>query len=320
MGVDLSDLMGGDGVPTEEQMRGDDNVAESDAGAVDHPGGDTQQYEAIDDLDASAADDTDTGDGGQKPRKQLVPLSALQEERTKRQEMQQRLQEREQEQARINDRLTRLLEAQQLAQQPQQEVEQIPDFDDDPRGHVEGLKRQFQQELDQLRQFAGGQSQANQQAQHFQQVQQRVAVDENTYRATNPDYNDAAQFFNDRKLAEYAALGLDPVSARQQLAKDVFGVAQIAYQQGRNPAEALHSLAKAFGFNGKPVPGNGGQHQQVQHKQAPTSLSALEGASRAPDEQGKLTAASIAEMPDKDFDELWAKMAKQSNRSNKIKF
>lgn len=326
MGLDISELMGSDPAPTDEQLRGtDDNTADSDAGALDHAPDGKQVYEDLsgDDSDDSGdGTDVDTGDG-QKPRKQLVPLGALQEERTKRQELQQQLTERAAQQDRLAERLARLLEQQQQAQNPPPEAEVIPDFDEDPRGHVDGLKRQFEQKLQQMEQFMQGQGHSNQQAQQFQAVQQRVAVDENTYRATNPEYNDAAQFFNDRKLAEYMALGMDQVAARQQLARDVYGVAQIAYQQGKNPAEMLHNIAKAFGFAGKPTPGNGGGNgggAPAAQKAPNTSLSSLEGSARAPDEKGKLTAAQIADMPDDEFDKLFESMGKQARSSNRIKF
>jgi hypothetical protein len=324
MPVDISDLMGGD-APTDADLQGtvDDNNAESDAGALDHPQGEKELYEDLTGAGDDDSDDVDTGDAP-KPRKQLVPLGALQEERNKRQELQQQLTERAAQQDKLAERLARLLEQQQQLANPAPEPEVIPDFDEDPRGHVDGLRRQFEQQLEQLRQFAGGQNQANQQAQQFQQVQHRVAADEQVYRATNPDYNDAAQYFNDRKLAEYTALGMDNTTARQQLARDVYGVAQIAYQQGKNPAEVLHNLAKAFGFTGKPpTPGNGGGNgggAPAAPKAPNTSLSSLEGSARAPDEKGKLTAAQIADMPDKDFDELFARMGRDASRSNRIKF
>jgi hypothetical protein len=340
-GVDLSDLMGGEGVPSDQDMRGtvDDNNAESDAGSQDIPQGALELIEkpGAGDLDVSGDGDDDDS-ANPKGRKQLVPLGALQEERNKRQELQQQVQEQQRAQQQLADRLTRLLEAQQLAQNPPPEPEVIPDFDEDPRGHVEGLKRQFSQQLEEMRQFMSGQQQTNQQAQFFQQIQSRVAVDEQTYRQVAPDYDQAAKFFNDRKLAEYGALGLDPVAARQQLAKDVLGIAQIAYQQGKNPAELLHGLAKAFGHVAKPgdAPGaqppadngwyppnvgggNGGQSGAPAAKQPNTSLSSLEGAARAPDEKGKLTALQVAEMSDKDFDALWADMAKKGNSNSRIK-
>ncbi len=325
MAVDISDLMGGGAAPTDADLRGtDDNVAESDAGALDHPQGEKQIYEDLDGGDGGdGGDDTDAPDGA-KPRKQLVPLGALQEERTKRQELQQQLTERAAQQDKLAERLARLLEQQQQLANPAPEPEVIPDFDEDPRGHVDGLRRQFEQKLAQMDQFMNGQGQANQQAQHFQQVQHRVAADEQVYRTANPDYNDAAQYFNDRKLAEYTALGMDQVAARQQLARDVYGVAQIAYQQGKNPAVVLHNLAKAFGFGGAKVPmysnggNNGGAHTPPM---APnTSLSSLEGAARAPDEKGKLTAAQISDMPDEEFNKLFEQMGRQSRNANRIKF
>ncbi len=344
MPVDISDLMGGGAAPTDAELQGtvDDNNAESDAGALDHPNGDKQVYEAVSgggDGGDDGGDDDDTDNPAPKGRKQLVPLGALQEERNKRQELQQQLTERAAQQDKLAERLARLLEQQQQANNPAPEPEVIPDFDEDPRGHVDGLRRQFEQQLGQMQQFINGQGQHNQQAQQFQQVQHRVAADEQVYRATNPDYNEAAQYFNDRKLAEYTALGMDNVTARQQLARDVYGVAQIAYQQGKNPAEVLHNLAKAFGFAGKPKPkpGNGtpgledgwdfppdgggpGGAAPAAHVPPNTSLSNLQGAARAPDEKGKLTGAQISEMSDSDFDKLFEQMGRQSRNANRIKF
>lgn len=70
---------------------------------------------------------------------------------------------------------------------------------------------------------------------------------------------------------------------------------------------------------GRCVPASQGYQAGAQpRKTLNTSLSNLSGAVRAPDEQGKLTSAAVADMSDKEFDDLWSLMAKGSR--DHIKF
>ncbi len=249
----------------------------------------------------------DAGDG---KRKQFVPLVALQKERASRQEQQQQ-------NAQLLERLTKIMETQQAQQQQAKQEEppkvEIPAFVDDPEGHIEGLKKQFQMELDQLRQ---GNAQVTQQQQAQQQLQQlaaNVTQHETVYRQANPDYDQALEFFNQRKTAEYMALGLDAAAAGQQLARDYQGLAIRAQQMNANPAQMLHNLAKALGFTAQPAPN--GQPP----KKAPTSLSDVNGTTRAPDQRGTVTAKDIANMSNEDFDKFFNEMAAAGN-SNRPAF
>lgn len=248
----------------------------------------------------------DDDQGGEEPpeggRKQRVPLAALHEERTKRQELQTQLQAQQEQQRVLNERLTRILEAQQQQQIQQQQPapEAPPSFEDDPVAAFNHLQNELVRSQQQMQQYLQGNYQQVTQQQQFQQLVQEVTAQEAQFKAVTPDYDAAHTHFTARKVAEYKALGMDDVMANQQLAKDYTGIAQIAKQQGKNPAEMLYNLAKVHGYNGSQAPGAG-----QQRKAPPTSLSNASGTPRAPDEKGAVTASDISQMSDKEFDEFF---------------
>jgi len=260
------------------------------------------------------ADDDTPDDEGTPPaagRKQLVPLGALQEERTKRQNYERELEESRNMQARMQERfnemMMRLQGVQKEAPPPEEDV--IPDFLEDPQGHVEGLKRQFSKQLAELQgQVQQTQGQTQQQAQH-QQLAQTATAAENAFRSTAPDYDVAAEHFKAVKLAEYQAFGLDEVAAAQQLARDCTGIVQGATQKGKNPAEVLYNLAKALGYRPQAAQQQQQQKQAPQQRpKAPTSLANVSGAAKAPDEDngGEMSLEKVANMSDKEFDKFFA--------------
>jgi len=311
MGYDTSELFGGEAMPADSGAESTiENESESDAGTLDVPQHETSELVEGTEIDTGTTEEVPTG------RKQLVPLGALQEERTKRQEREAEL-NREREANRVlQERFNQFLmqQQQQQAPQQQQQEQQVPNFIDDPEGYIKAREAQLEQRMAQFEQYVNGTAGQQQAQQQHVQLTQRVTADEQAFAKDTPDYKDATTFFTERKLAEYATLGLDPTTASQQLARDYTGIAQLAYKNGKNPAEVMYNLAKTFGFQA----GQQQQQQQQQKKTPPTSLSSLDGVARAPDEKGKLTAARIAEMNDKEFDEFFASMSKGSHQ--KIKF
>lgn len=263
----------------------------------------------------------DTGDQPQG-RKQLVPLGALQEERTKRQNYERELEESRAQQQRMQDRFNEMMMRLQGVQtekpaEPQEEA--IPDFHDDPAGHVAALTRNFEKRMSEMQAFVQqSQGQSAQQTQ-VQQLAQQATAAEVEFRKTAPDYDQASDYFRERKLAEYEALGLDPAAAVAQLARDCTGLVQMAAQQKRNPAEAMYKLAKALGYTPQtaPKPQQQGQppaQQQRPAAKAPTSLANVHGAPKAPDEDngGEMSLAKVANMSDKEFDKFFNDMGKGS--------
>jgi hypothetical protein len=246
--------------------------------------------------------------------KRTVPLAALQEERTKRQELQQQLIERQQQ---LELMQQQQLQWQQYQQQLQQQaaIDAIPAFEDDPQGHIEGVKHQFQQELENLRQ-----GQAQQQAvADFQRdvatIVPIVAQAENAFREANPDYDQAFDYVRQHAEQNMRAQHPGASESDMQMLRRAVAVQfnRECLQRGINPAEHIYGRAQELGFTpGRRVPTS--QGYQVSAPKTPnTSLSNLSGSPRAPDERGKLTAAHINDMSDSEFDDLFASMARSSH-------
>lgn len=245
------------------------------------------------------ADDTE-GNG----RHQKVPLGALQEERTKRQQAQAEL-------AQLQQRLAQIeAHTQQLAQQQQaQQQAEIPAFVDDPEGHLNGLKAQFQQELENLRQ---GQAQSQQfvQEQQFRaqvaEVGEFITQAEAEFRAQQPDYDAALSHMFELAKAQVrqAYPGATDAEVQQVEAAALLQLAVECRAQGHNPAQRLYERALASGFQAS--------HRAARSqptRQAPTSLSTINGSSRAPDQRGNVTAKDIASMSTQEFDKFFNEMA-----------
>lgn len=307
-GVDISALLG------DQPLIDESTLPDADGPALE--GGDDSQGDG-----GSGALDlvpNDEPPAGQKNTQ--VPLSALQQERERRQEYQDLLKQKEQQQQQMEQRfqqMMQLMQQQQQAAQPQQPAApEIPSFIDDPEAHINGLKAEFERRFQAMEQHYVQQLQAQQAAGQQQQVARSIAAAEAEFAGKTPDYNQAAAFFAQRKQLEYAAMGADPYTAQQALQQDYMSIAQVAQRNNQNPAQVLYNLSKAMGYTAQ-APQQQQQQQQRQgqpqaKKQAPTSLSNVAGTPRAPDEQGGLTLESISSMTDAEFDKFWKDMERGS--------
>lgn len=246
-------------------------------------------------------------------RKQQVPLKALHEERTRRQESEQEL-AREREATRtLNERLTKLLELQQAAQTTQPPPEAVPEFVDDPEAAFKHLQRQLAESQRQMQEYLSGAQQQTQVQHQHAQLAQHVASQEAQFTQTVPDYPQAAEYFYQRKVAEYAAFTGDEFAAKQQVANDYKGIASLAQRLGKNPAELMYNAAKAMGYQPGQKPANG-----QDRKDPPTSLANVHGSPRAPDEKGKISAADISSMSEAEFDKYWNELKRGSTVKPRI--
>lgn len=295
---------------------GMDDLAPIDESTLPEAGSDeANELEGSYDLSEPPGDDeTPDPDADTTGRKQLVPLGALQEERTKRQERERELEETRASNQRMQERFNEMMMRLQGVQleKPAEQEEVIPDFNDDPAGHVEGLKRQFGKQLAELQQSMQQTQGHTQQQQQVQYLAQQATIAEDEFRKTAPDYDLAADYFRTVKMAEYEAIGLDPLTAQQQLARDCTGLVQLATQQKVNPAEKMYKLAKALGYkpNAAPKP-NGAPTAAAPKARMPTSLATANGAPRAPDEDGGgMSLEKVANMSDAEFDKFFKEMGK----------
>lgn len=253
-------------------------------------------------------------------RARKVPLAALQEERTKRQQMQAQLQQREQQMAQMQQQFQQMqqqFQQQQLAAQQAQEA-QIPSFAEDPEGHVAALREQFAQRLEQIQ--AGQQAQVQQQQAVVQEQQIRaelaeigrtIAPQEAEFAARQPDYREAGEFLQQQVAAQLRAQY--PQAAPQTLEfVQTLALGQLAKQcqtQGINAAEYLYQRAVARGWQGNvAAPAQRQAPAPTLPPKAPRTLATVESSV----EQGarEFSLETIAHMSDAEFDQAWAQMAK----------
>jgi hypothetical protein len=240
-----------------------------------------------------------------RQRNKKVPLAALHEERTKRQAIELEAQQ-------LRQQLQQFMAQQQAAQQAQQQAQQeaaIPDFDEDPRGHVEAVKQQFKQEIENLK---NGQGQEPQ----FAQVQAQLDHDRATvlpaaiqleaeFSSTVPDYPAAFDFVQQSAEAQLRAQypQADPAQFDMLRTVALVGFNKQCLANGINPAAHIYKRAQEMGF--KPA-------RRAPRVEPPTSLANAHGSSRAPDERSSVHASDIANMTEKEFDDFFNSMRRSS--------
>lgn len=282
------------------------------------------QHQAEKDLRVSNdVEDTEAAEAereAQRGKKQLVPLGALQEERQKRQALQLELETHRQQMVALQAQQAQWQQYQQQLQQ-QAEAEAVPDFDTDPRAYIEHKEKQFAQALDNLQNQQAQQQAAARFQQEVATIAPIVTQAENEFREANPSYDDAFAFV--QQDVEQALRARHPGASESDM-QTWRTVALIEFNKGClsrgiNPAERIFGRAQELGFNpGHRVPASQGYQATAPRRQANTSLGALEGAARAPDEQGKMTAARVTEMSDAEFDDFFNGMAKNSRDRIKV--
>ena len=277
------------------------------------------QYHAEKDLRASNdVEDTAAAEQereAQRGGKRTVPLGALQQERIKRQELQLELEAHRQQ-------LAALQQQQAQWQQYQQQVEQqaaadaIPAFEDDPQGHIEAVKNQFRQELDNLKQGQAHQQEVAQFQQDLAVVMPAALEAEARFIEQHPDYGEAFNVVQSNVEAQLRQQYPQADAAQLNLVRTAALVAfnKQCQANGVDPCAHIYNRAQALGYSpGQRVPASQGyQVTDTPRKEPNTSLSNLSGSARAPDEKGKMTSDRVSAMSDQEFDDFFASMDRAS--------
>jgi len=279
----------------------------------------TEPVQPAADSQAQPTEQQQQQEQNQQQDQRMVPLAALQEERAERKRLRDDMQRMQQQQEAL---VQRILSTQQqqpaAAQEPQI---QIPDYATDPVGHLRAQNELLQR---QMREMAGYLSGQNEQQQQWTQQQQQqaavanfIATHEQEFRAQAPDYDAAAQFLQKSRADEYRALGMtNPIQIQNALHQDLIAMANIAYQNGTNVAEAAYNLAKSRGYKAASAPQGGAQQQDnaarlaaiSQGQQHAASLSQSGGAAPAPMSIEKLLAMSDADFSKATSGMNWQKL------------
>lgn len=241
---------------------------------------------------------------GRDPHRKTVPLGALQEERTRRQQLQAQLQQVAEHNAAMQAQYQQALAQQQAALQAQQQAAaeaSMPAFSEDPEGYIKAREQQFQQALEQMQNNQLAEQQSRQLAAHVtaEMENARTSVEplEAEFMAEHPDYPEA-----------WAVVGQDVAAKLQQQypgaspgeLQFLQTVAALQFlkgcqAQGINPAEHVYRKALSLGHRaGQRAPNAAPRQAQPVHQVSQPSLQ------------------DIAAMDDAQFDAFFAQMKRGS--------
>lgn len=74
------------------------------------------------------------------------------------------------------------------------------------------------------------------------------------YEKTVPDFNDAYQHIRTTRAEDLRMTGVPEAQINQMLLQDELNIAQVALQNGKNPAAEIYNMAKRYGYTPKAVP------------------------------------------------------------------
>lgn len=239
---------------------------------------------------------------GEQGEQRTVPLPALQQERAARQAAARRAQLAE---TRLNAILAR------QAESPQQQREAMPNINEDPAGYILALEerlQRFEQERTETVQY--------------QQIDNAINTDEETFTHIQPDYPQASDYFVQSRAKELLAF-YPPQEAQRIMLSEARQIARQAWERGQSAAEVVYGLAQARGYNPnapqrEPVPqqqGQGGQQQggqQPQGQGGPSAAAVIDSVARGQQASRSLStgsgataeslnAAAILDMDDAEF-------------------
>lgn len=231
--------------------------------------------------------------------------AAMKEERQKRQELQRTLEENRQKIRAMEETFNRFQQSlQEKYQQEQRErwQQQIPSAEEDPVGHLTATQNIMMS-------YILDQHQKNQQQQqHRQESAQlnRMVYDYKTeaaqYARKTPDFNNAYEFFVQKKQEEYQERGYTPEEAHEMLIEDEIDIVARAKSQGQNPAERVYNVARKYGYQ----PQRSSLDRVEKGMKSNRSLGSVSNEGRT----GTMTLEQLASMDTNDprFDKYWKKL------------
>lgn len=252
----------------------------------------------------------------------MVPSSRFKEEAERRKASEKEFAEYRQ---RTEDRFAQILQrfAQpqpQPAQPAAPAAPEIPDVTKDPIAHFQAKFDAQQREIERLTQGTRQSQQLTQQQQVDEAVRLTATAQENKYRATAADYDDAVKFLQNSRREELEDLGfVNPAEREMMIQQEAYAIARRALAGNKSFPEVIYSLAKRRGYTNTPAPApepapQEGAEQRLERQaagqQQARSLSNARG--NAPQE---MTAQRLASMSERDFDAWLSKATPEMQRA-----
>lgn len=269
---------------------------------------DVQEKETVEaEAEAGLLDDEGVDKLEEKVEK-VVPLRALTREREEGKKAKAALQEAEKRAAILEDRWNTILALQEQQKPEQVDEDPEPDQNKDIFAHSAWLKRQ----VDKLSKGMTEREQAEKQAKESTEYEGKVwgfwHQDAAAYKAENAEFEDAVKWMSETRAKQLKALSkfqpqfdTEP-GITAQINKELFDITVAAAQQGIRPAEIIYSMAKEWGFQGKPKTDDTVE-KLAQDIDAETSLSSTGGSRPGTG----LTPKDIADMSPDAFEAWYTK-------------
>lgn len=254
----------------------------------------------------------------------FVPHQALHAEREEHKKTKAELEQIRQQQAILNDRWNTLLTA---TKQPEPQAETPPDPEVDIFAHSKWQADRLKALENKLSDREKADEEARTTAAADNELWGHWSQSAQAYAATNTDFGDAVKFLSDTRTAQLKGLALvDPNFANEegilnQINAELKAIVAASKQKGMDPAQAVHEIAKAYGFNGAKAPASdpaaadlAGKISQIDAAQNASRTLAASPGKNAGD---PLSPEAIASMSTKEF-EAWMRVPENARRFEKM--
>lgn len=287
----------------EEQAYFETGGAELPSPVSEAPEINTADTSAPEALEPSQPSPEQSSEQPRDEKGKFVPHQALHAEREEHKKTKAQLEEINRRQAILEDRWNTMLKATQAQKEPEQGP---PDPETDIFGHAKWQAEQLRKLEAQLSERQKQEEQFYQQSQAEQEITNYWQASVQDYATRTPEFRDAAQWLSDFRHKQLEALAIvdkrmaDPAARNQQIDAELKAIIGQAKQEGLNPAELVHQLAKGWGFAPKPaeqtitLPDKLSSIEKAQ--QASRTLASTGGKTSEP-----LTADAILQMPNDEF-------------------
>lgn len=274
-------------------------------------GANDRDYEAPEDsrrdeVEASHADESDQSSQAESKRDFK---KAYDSERAKRQELKAQY-EAEQKRLKEMEALIKEYNKQQKAQEEyykqQQELQNVPDRDEDPIAYAEHQIKNLSNQVSKQQEYLQSKAQEDQRNNALNEFMGKYVDSAQKFSANNSDFAEAYKYITEQREQEYRASGYSAEEAKQILLEEELSLVAKAYKDGADPAERIYNLAKHRGFASQP--------QQTPKSSTGNKMDNLErgikasktlGTSGAMQNSPNLTLDSIDNMDFNEFDKFW---------------
>lgn len=266
----IENLIAGD-IASPDQNQGDNKPDDSNRPADNqdqgHPSDQQQRDQQTQDQQTQDQQKDQQSKDQQKQVPDKVPVGELQEERRRRQKLEQQVRELEGkigEFSGLSDELKEWRESQQRARdqadQQQAPPEQIPDWNTDELGYLQAKEKEIKTDLETQKERLERLELERRMEAIQREIISRAAMAEQEFMQQQADYRDARKYVRESVLAELQFRGYDQQTAVEALKRSELEFCEGALRNKKNPAEQLYEIAKIRGY--RPAGQGADQNQQ----------------------------------------------------------